>query len=424
MQKFIYNSELKLYRSLINAFFTLGGKAWLRRKYKNNIAERMGDIEDFDNNLRSCVWCHAVSVGEVQSASSLVRKIKSELELPCVLSTVTETGRAMANNLIADCVDKFIYSPWDRLEYVNKALDIIKPKIYVTMETELWPEILYQLKARDIKAFLANGRVSDRGLNRMSKNKSFWSGVLNCFEIIFARFEEDKARFIDLGVDENKIIITGDSKVDALFERRRNADAGKWSWLRKREDAPLFVAGSTHTGEDDIIIAAFRKIKNICPDARLAIVPRHPERALMVVAAALPYPELKAELLSRLNNNSEFDIAVIDRIGVLFELYASASAAFVGGSLVDKGGQNPFEPVLFNTPLTHGPFMTDFPDTERMDFMGAAQCVHNDFELFNAWRNALEPENKIKIQAACERYCASLGGAADKTFNVIKNYLK
>ena len=108
---------------------------------------------------------------------------------------------------------------------------------------------------------------------------------------------------------------------------------------------------------------------------------------------------------------------------MLFELYAAASAAFVGGSLVDKGGQNPFEPVLFNTPLTHDPFMTDFPDTERMDLMGAAQCVHNDYELFTAWRDALKPDNKIKIQDACKKYCSSLGGAADKTFEILKNYL-
>ncbi|MBR1419234.1 MAG: 3-deoxy-D-manno-octulosonic acid transferase, partial [Synergistaceae bacterium] len=346
-----------------------------------------------------------------------------------VLSTVTETGRSMAVNLIGGCIDKFIYSPWDRLEYVNKALNIIKPKVYITMETELWPEILAQLKVRDIKAFLANGRVSDRGFNRMIKNKSFWGGVLDCFEIIFARFNEDKARFMKLGVSEDKIIVTGDLKTDALLNRRSNIDINKWSWLKKHDAAPLFVAGSTHAGEDDIVIAAFRKIKEIYPDARLAIVPRHPERALMAVAAALPYPELKAELLSRLNNNfnnnidANIDIVVVDKIGVLFELYAAASAAFVGGSLVDKGGQNPFEPVLFNTPLAHGPFMTNFPDTERMDLMGAARCVHTDYELFTAWRDALKPDNKIKIQDACRKYCSSLGGAADKTFEILKNYL-
>ena len=137
MQNFIYRTELKIYRLLVNAFFKCGGKIWLRRKYKD-ISSRMGEIDNFNNNLTGGVWCHAVSVGEAQSASALIRKLKSECDLPCVLSTVTETGRSMAVKLIGDCIGKFIYSPWDRLEYVNKALNIIKPKVYITMETELW----------------------------------------------------------------------------------------------------------------------------------------------------------------------------------------------------------------------------------------------------------------------------------------------
>ena len=146
------------------------------------------------------------------------------------------------------------------------------------------------------------------------------------------------------------------------------------------------------------MIAAFRRLRRSHPGARLVIVPRHPERALFAVAAALPYPELRADLLSRLPD--DWDIAVVDRIGLLFDLYAAADAAFVGGSLVQKGGQNPLEPALLEVPTMHGPDMADFPDTERMDRMGAAQRVRSANELASAWERALAPAERECVRRA------------------------
>lgn len=410
-----------LYRSLVSTFFTLGGLNFLKRKYKNDISERIGQVE---NIPEGAIWIHAVSVGEVQSASSLIRRIKSKSVLPCIISTVTPTGRDMAKKLLDGFVEKIIYSPFDSRKFVKRALDNIKPAIYISMETELWPEILSQLKARNIPAFLANGRLSEKSFKRMKHTKFFWSGVLANLTKLMVRFNEDKIKFMTLGVPENKIVVTGDCKVDTLLDRRKVTSPETWSWLKKNENAPLFVAGSTHQGEDDIVISAFRIIRKKFPDSRLAIVPRHPERALMTVASALPYEDLHAELLSRIdreNSQQDFNIIVVDRIGVLFELYAAADAVFVGGSLVNKGGQNPFEPALFGLPAIHGPSMSDFPDTERMNSMGAAICVHNDTELARAWEECIQPEAVKQALKNCDEYFNTLGGAAKKTWREIEN---
>ena len=381
-----------IYRLVSGAFFNLGGLQILKRKYKDSISERTGNVGDFPENP---VWVHAVSVGEVQSASSLIRRIKSRSTYPCVISTVTPTGRNMAERLLSGVADRIIYSPFDARKFVTRSLD----------------------------AFLANGRLSDKSFRRMRRTKFFWRGILGCLSKLMVRFDEDRDKFAALGVPSEKIVVTGDCKVDTLLDRRKATSPEKWGWL-KNGKSPLFTAGSTHSGEDEIVISAFRMTRRKFPGARLAIVPRHPERALMTVASALPYDDIHADLLSRIEpGNNSADVIVVDKIGVLFDLYAASDAVFVGGSLVQKGGQNPFEPALFGLPAIHGPCMTDFPDTERMDSMGAAMCVHNDSELAKAWCDCLEPENIKLALKNCNAYFNTLGGAAKKTWAEIEAYM-
>ena len=415
---------MSLYRFFTGIFFNVGGLRLLKRKYKNNFEERLGEISGIPEGA---IWIHAVSVGEVQSASSLIRRIRSKSPVPCILSTVTTTGRNMAERLLSSgTVAKIFYSPFDYKKFITRALDNIKPSAYIVMETELWPELFAELEERKIPAFLANGRISEKSFKRLKRTKFFWRGVLEGLNKLMVRFEDDREKFLTLGVPDEKIFITGDCKVDALLDRRKVTGPEKWEWLRNGE-APLFVAGSTHPGEDEIVISAFRIIRRKFPNARLIIVPRHPDRALMTVAAVLPYHELNAELLSRLNSeDKKFDanVIVVDRIGILFELYAVADAVFIGGSLVEKGGQNPFEPALFGLPAIHGPSMTDFPDTERMDSMGAAVRVSSDVELARAWEERLDPVAVSKALRDCDEYFKTLGGAAKKTWAEISESLK
>lgn len=410
---------MNLYRFCVNSFFNMGGLKILKRKYKDDISERTGNISGVPEGS---IWVHAVSVGEVQSASSLIRVIKNKTDLPCIISTVTPTGQKMAESLLSGLVEKIFYSPFDAKKFVTSTLDNIKPSMYISMETELWPEILTELKLRNIPAFLANGRISEKSFKNFKRTKFFWRKILSSFAKLMVRFEEDKEKFSALGAPAEKIIVTGDCKVDTLLDRRKFTGSEKWNWLKKN-NAPLFVAGSTHQGEDEIVISAFRIIRRKIPDARLIIVPRHPERALMTIASVLPFHELHAELLSKINKNFDADVIAVDEIGILFELYASADAVFIGGSLVEKGGQNPFEPALFGLPAIHGPYMTDFPDTERMDAMGAAIRISSDTELARAWEECLEPEEIEKAQRNCDEYFKTLGGAAKKTWAEIEEYM-
>ena len=198
----------------------------------------------FEGVPQGGVWVHAVSVGEVQSASALVRAMKQDSPLPCLLSTVTRTGREMAEQLIGGTADRMVYSPWDVPRFVCSALDAARPKAYVAMEMERWPEMLSELRARGVPAFLANGKLSEKSFRKLRRQAPFWRGVLSCFERILVRFDEDREHFLALalGVPAERIVVTGDCKVDALMSRRSEADASRWAHLR-RGDAPLFVAG-------------------------------------------------------------------------------------------------------------------------------------------------------------------------------------
>jgi 3-deoxy-D-manno-octulosonic-acid transferase len=281
---------------------------------------------------------------------------------------------------------------------------------------------------------LVNGRLSDASAKKLRWQKSFWRGVLCCFERLMVRFESDKKNFLSLGVPEEKIVVTGDCKIDAMLARKsameQDGMRAVWPELRRGGGA-LFIAGSTHPGEDGVVLSAFDRVRLAHPDARLILAPRHPERALSVVAESLPHG--KVALLTELEDDDkrvagDWDVMVVNRIGALFGLYAcvssgGAGAAFAGGSLVPKGGQNPMEPALFGLQVTHGPDMSDFPDTKRMDAMGAALEARDSAELAEAWLNVMSPGVRDKVELACKNYFASAGGAAERSWNVIKEAL-
>ncbi|MDR1873383.1 MAG: hypothetical protein LBQ90_00005, partial [Synergistaceae bacterium] len=218
---------LPFYQAGIDAFFALGGLSRLKKKYKVGLDERMGLFgPDVPKNA---LWVHSVSVGEVQSALPLLEATAAEFLSPRILSTVTVTGRTMAEKLTAHVVDRFIYNPWDTRTFVRRALDTLTPRAYVAMETERWPTMLYELHRRGIPAFLVNGRLSDESAARLRRARGFWRGVICCFDRLMVRFDSDRENFLSLGIPGEKIFVTGDCKIDAMFSRRQKVDAARWA---------------------------------------------------------------------------------------------------------------------------------------------------------------------------------------------------
>jgi 3-deoxy-D-manno-octulosonic-acid transferase len=413
-----YKCGMAFYRLGVSAFFSAGGLLWLKKKYETGKDERVGKIRP--DVPKNALWVHAVSVGEVQSAFPLIDAAKEDSELPCVLSTATATGRDMAERLLSRKADAMIYSPWDAPRFVKRALDALAPKAYIAMETERWPVILAELRSRKIPTFLVSGRLSQVSAQKLRAQRRFWLGVLCCFDRLLVRFETDREAFSSLGVPDEKIVVTGDCKIDAVMRRKAEADPEKWAGLR-RGGSPLFLAGSTHDGEEKIVLEAFSKARRAFPwpGARLIIAPRYPARAASVMALAEPYG--KVALLSDLP--LDWDVAVVDSIGLLFELYASVDAAFIGGSFTNRGGQNPLEPALFGVQVTHGPNMRNFPDAARMDVLGAALPVKGPDELAEAWLRAPAPDARAASRKACAGYFDSIGGSAPRSWKIIKEYL-
>lgn len=413
------------YQPLISLAFRV---SWhkLKRKYSEGYDERRGIQSPEKMALlggRRPLWVHGVSVGEVQAAVPLVRAARSAgYDGPVILSTTTETGKAMALKLGADLFDAHIYYPWDKREFVRAALDAVRPWAFATAETELWPNMLWELKDRNIPSFLVNGRISDRTWKRLNSGISRAAGceLYGLFTKLFVRDERDAERLKATGVIPDKISVCGDSKIDALLARKDAAAVESWKEKFGFPERPVFMAGSTHPGEDEIVFEAFNLLREREPDARLLFAPRHPERASSIIE--MTSGKYRVCRLSEMAGG--WDVLVVDKIGVLFELYGTSVSAFVGGSFVDKGGQNILEPVSWGVPVQYGPHMEDFAEASREFIsLGVATQVNNAPELAETWINvAKEGRNGVKYKEASEKYFAGTSGAAKKTWDAISKF--
>ena len=397
----------------------------LKKKYTEGYDERQGVVSKKKLALlqgKRPLWVHAVSVGEVQAAVPVIRAAREcGFTDPIILSTTTETGKSMAFGIGRGLFDFHIYYPWDKARFVSSALDLLNPWAFVTTETELWPNMLWTLKDRNIPSFIANGRVSDRTWERVSSRigRRAGSELFDLFTKIFLREERDRERLIEMNISPSKLSVMGDTKIDALLARRKNDSAARIKEEFCRQDRPIFMAGSTHTGEDEQILESFAELKNYEPKARLIVAPRHPERAAQVreIFAGHYVTSLMTE------KAADWDVLVVDKIGVLFDLYGVSKAAFVGGSFADKGGQNILEPVSWGVPVQYGPHMEDFAEaSEEFKAIGIASQVKNSRELAKVWIDIMSDKECDKYKKISCEYFGKKAGAAKKIWTELSLY--
>jgi 3-deoxy-D-manno-octulosonic-acid transferase len=284
-------------------------------------------------------------------------------------------------------VDAVFYFPLDVPLAVKRTLDIVRPDALLLMETELWPNVLHLTRQSGAKTFLVNGRVSDNLLQRAPKMGRLWRWMTGNLDALLMRSRFDAERMKQIGALGSQIHVTGDVKLDALPDDEQNrAEQMRWKQILGLVDSEvLFVAGSTHPGEEEQILEAFKVIQREISTARLLIAPRHIERA-EEVEQVICSTGFAVVLRTGLNNQSTGDaVFLLNTVGELSALYAAADVAFVGGSLIERGGHNVLEPLLRGVPVLFGPHVANFREAARFaQDSGGGKMVSNAQELGEA----------------------------------------
>jgi len=397
-------------------------------KYRKSLSGKLGRLpETFPKSVLKSpvVWFHAVSVGETVALGPVVREFR-KLSPECfvIVSTGTETGQEMARTSITQA-DSFIYMPIDSPMCLNPVIERIKPDLFVLMETEIWPNLLYALKRSGTLIALANGRISDRSFPRYMKIQPLVSRILQKIDSFLMVSEADRNKIVKMGAKSDRVKVVGNTKFDAalkdisdsvLIEARNVLDLSP--------DHKVFMAGSTHPGEHELVLDCFKNLLYNFPDLILIIAPRHIETVPGILSAIedrnLPSPFLRSSRDSGHQRGSR-NIIILDTTGELFKFYSVADVVFVGGSLVKRGGQNILEPAAWGKKLCFGPSMEDFRDArDLLVSVEAATEVWDSEDLSHVVCEALKDfERSKRLGYRGRRELTKHAGSASITAEVL-----
>jgi 3-deoxy-D-manno-octulosonic-acid transferase len=326
-------------------------------KYLPSLRERLGALPaSLPRAARPSVWIHAVSVGEVIAARSLVAPLRAARpEVPIYLSTTTLTGHAIALGTVRG-VEGVFYAPFDFPWPVDRALDRVRPGLLVLMETEIWPNLIHRARRRGARVAIANGRLSARSASRYARVRPLLRRVLDDVDLLLMQSEAFAERARHVGARTERVRVSGSIKYDA-----EPADPSPALRALLATGDPVIVAGSTLEGEEAAALEALRIVRASAPRTRLILGPRHPER-FALVPALVAAAGFSCARRSELRAPWSADVLVLDSLGELAAVYALAQVAFVGGSLVSWGGHNVVEPAAVGVPVVVGPHMANFQD--------------------------------------------------------------
>lgn len=398
-------------------------RGWRNREYWRRWGERFGRFPSPEMN--SPIWIHAVSVGEVRAAQPLVREIKQRWPaIPLLVTTTTPTGSEQVKALFGESV-LHTYLPYDLPGPVRRFLDGAQPRLALIMETELWPNLFHGCASRKIPLIIANARLSARSLRGYRRVSSLIRETLRSIYLVAAQGEQDAERFRQLGMEADRIRVTGSMKFDQPLPEGLQEHAGE---LRRRlgEKRMLWIAASTHQGEEEQILDAFRQVRREHPDCLLMLVPRHPERFGRVAELCSRAGFRMVRRSSGRPCDQDVDIFLGDTMGELMLFYAASDVAFVGGSLVPTGGHNMLEPAALGKPVIAGPHLFNFTEiAAAMERAGALCRVADSAELAEVTSRLLSsPEERAGMGEAGRRLVQQNRGALQRVLELVRPCLE
>jgi 3-deoxy-D-manno-octulosonic-acid transferase len=385
-----------------------------------NLRARLGHLPDGLPPGRRA-WLHAVSVGEAIAAAPIVDGLRRLYPgLPLVMTTVTETGARIVRERYAGIATHRFF-PLDLPSAVKRAVDAIDPAFLVCMETELWPNVLRELDRRGIPAMIANGRVSDRSFPRYRLARRLLRPVLDDVRVFAMQSDEDARRIIALGASPERVFVTGNIKADAAPDPPGVVDLWR-RLLGLSSEQRVWVAGSTHAGEEESVLEAHRAARRRHPELGLILAPRHPERVpgVLDLIRARGFEAVKRSQLPA-GQVEGAAIVVLDTVGELAQLYSIADVVFVGGSLVPAGGHNMLEPAIRRKPVLIGPHTENFRDAAALLLEGGgARRVADGAALAREVTQLLDDSAlRTKIGESAYAAMAARHGAVRETLELI-----
>ena len=396
-------------------------------KYREGLSERLGQVPERLTNAvrgRRTVWIHAVSVGELIAVSGVAQSLQQlHPDLAIVVSTTTRTSQRLARARFGP--ERVFYFPLDFAWIVRRYLQVLQPVMLVLAETELWPRLLHESRQTGVEIVIVNGRISDRSLPRYRALHRLWQPFLASLQHVLAQSQEDAQRFAEIGVRKNCITVSGNLKYDVRVPR----DSALPKALRAAlpAGAKVIVAGSTLDKEEAMLLDAFTRELQAVPELVLILAPRHPERfaavAALLTQRGLPWVRrtLWAHTPAHIAPGS---VVLLDSIGELAGVYALASVAFVGGSLVPAGGHNPLEPAQFGVPILTGTHTQNFRGIMSALLMEDAIAVTTPQELHVTLHRLLSSAEAAAMGQRAYTVFEQQTGAFERTLNVLEAVLQ
>ncbi|WP_445610662.1 lipid IV(A) 3-deoxy-D-manno-octulosonic acid transferase [Francisella tularensis] len=428
LKKFFYVFLAHIYSSI---FITLIPILYLKKfkrsfkniNYRKRWAERFAQIPI---RLNSSIWIHSVSVGEAVSAEPLVKELlKNFPNENFVITTTTPTGSDVVNSLYSNYPNvHHMYIPYDVIPFINSFFAKTNPKIFIIVETEIWPNILNKCFAEKVPVVITNARLSKKSMRNYTKIPFAKEFLFKNISHINAQTEKDAKRFYSLAVDKNNISVTGNLKYNLITPE--NLENKMYSLKDSLKGRPVWIAGSTHQGEEEIILEAHKQILKIHPDCLLILVPRHKER-FQKVEKLIVYNSLKYQKRSSFECQifSDTQVYLGDTMGELLHLYYIADITFVGGSLIDNGGHNLLEPAALAKPILSGPSLFNFSQISKELIRNKALIrIRNQQEIANNILKILEDKQLLQqMSSGALKTFKNHSDVLEKQYNNIVKFL-